>query len=190
MLGLQKQAMKRMVSNPEENEQIRAYASILAGIEREQREGMRALAEELGADPDALGLDEAPDSEERVTELAEAVGAHFVGDAWTLYVDQLAPDELENAGRASDFAGLDADEWDTQIEDWADGFRDRAGDAVADRTDRDLAAVHVRETFGVDLDVFESEIVEFEPARVFQTVVAGPLETHTEGIWKLADQED
>jgi len=189
MMGLQKQAMKRMVSDPEENEQIRAYASILAGIEREQREGMRALAEELDADPDALDLDQPPDPEERVTELAEAVGAHVVGDAWTLYVDQLAPDKLKNADRASQFAGLDADEWDAQIEKWADGFRERAGDAVADRTDRDLADVHVYETFGVDLDTFEKEIVGFEPGRVFQTVVAGPLETHTEGIWKLADRE-
>ena len=48
MLGLQKQAMKRMVSNPEENEQIRAYASILAGIERDHREKMREHAEALG----------------------------------------------------------------------------------------------------------------------------------------------
>ncbi|TKX52917.1 hypothetical protein EXE44_17690, partial [Halorubrum sp. SS7] len=100
MFGLQKQAMKQMMSNPAENEQIRAYAGILAGLEREQREQMRQHAEHLGVDPDEVGLAEPPDPEVRVAELADAVGAHVVGDAWSLYVDHLAPDELENADRA------------------------------------------------------------------------------------------
>ncbi|SFR59558.1 hypothetical protein [Halorubrum sodomense] len=185
MLGLQKQAMKRMMSNPAENEQIRAYAGILAGLERDQREQMRQHAENLGVDPDEVGLAEPPDPEERVAELADAVGAHVVGDAWGLYVDHLAPDELENTDRAGEFAGVDADGWNAQIEEWAATFRDRAGNAVADRSDRDLADVHVRETFGVGLDTFESEVVEFEPGRVFQEVVAGPIETHTDALAAL-----
>mgnify|MGYP000507147495 CR=1 FL=1 len=188
MLGLQERAMKQMVANPEENEQIRAYASILAGIERDHREKMRAHAEALGVAPEEVGLDEPPDSEERVTALAKAVGAHFAGDPWSLYLAELAPDELENVDRASEFAGIGVDEWDAQIEEWADGFRDRAGDAVADRTDRDLAEVHIRETFGIDLDTFEEEIVAFEPGRVFQQVVAGPLETHGEALEDLTER--
>mgnify|MGYP000321383693 CR=1 FL=1 len=188
MLGLQDRAMKQMVSNPEENEQIRAYASIVAGIERDHREKMRDHAEALGVDPSEVGLDEPPDTEERVTALAKAVGAHVVGDAWGLYVDQLAPDELQNTDRAAEFAAIDADEWDAQIEEWAEGFRDRAGDAVADRTDRDLAGVHVEETFGVPLDVFEEEVVEFEPGRVFQQVAAGPIETGIDAIGDLTER--
>lgn len=182
MFGLQERAMKQMMSNPEENDQIRAYASILAGLERDQREQMRQHAENLGVDPDEVGLSQPPDDEERVAELAAAVGAHVVGDAWGLYVDQLAPDGLENTDRAKEFAGVNADDWDAQIEEWAAAFRERAGDAVADRSDRDIADIHVRETFGVGLDTFEAEIVEFEPGRVFQEIVAGPIETHTEAL--------
>ena len=183
--GMQEAALKQMMQK-----EITAYASTLAAMERDQREAMRTLVEATDADLGALGLDEPPADEERVSQLVDAIVAQQTGDLWGLYVDHVAPDELENANRAKEFADYDAAKWADQIETWAEKYRDKAGEAVADQTDRDLADVHTRETFGLALDEFEAEVVERDPARLLQSLVAGPIETHTEAIRTLADREE
>jgi len=183
--GMQEKALKQMMQK-----ELETYAATLAAMERDQREAMRALAEAADADPDALGLDEPPATEERVSQLVDAIVAQQTGDLWGLYVDHVAPEELDNAGQAEKFADIDADEWAEQIETWAAKYRDRAGDAVADQTDRELADIYTRETFGLGLDEFEAEVVDRDPARLLQSLVAGPIETHTDAIRTLAEREE
>ena len=183
--GMQEKALKQMMQK-----EIETYAATLAAMERDQRKAMRTLAESADADPDALGLDEPPATEERVSELVDAIVAQQTGDLWGLYVDHVAPQELTNADRAEQFADVDADEWAAQIETWAAKYRNRAGDAVADQTDREIADHHTRETFGLGIDEFETEVVDRDPARLLQSLVAGPIETHTEGIRALAEREE
>lgn len=183
--GMQEAAIKKMLE-----QEIRTHGEILAAMEREQRRGMRAMAEALGADPDALDLDEPPTEEERVSQIVDAFVARQTGDLWTLYIDHVAPDDLENTDRAKEFADVDADEWADQIETWAEKYRDRAGDAVADQTDRELADVYTRETFGLGLDEFEAEVVNSDPARLLQKLMSGPIETNTEAVWTLAEREE
>lgn len=183
--GMQEKALKQMMQK-----EIETYAATLAAMERDQREAMRTLAESTDADPDALGLDEPPADEERVSQLVDAIVAQQTGDLWGLYVDHVAPEGLENTDRAKEFADYDADEWADQIETWAEKYRDKAGEGVADRSDRDLADVHTRETFGLGLGEFEAEVVDRDPARLLQSLVAGPIETHTEAIRTLADREE
>ncbi|WP_418283903.1 hypothetical protein [Halorubrum sp. DTA46] len=185
LAGMQEKALKQMMQK-----EITAYAATLAAMERDQREAMRTLAEAADADPDALDLDEPPEDEERVSQLVDAIVAQQTGDLWGLYLDHVAPEELENADRAKEFVDHDADAWANQIQWWAAKYRDRAGDSVADRSDRDLADVYTRETFGLGLDEFEAEVVDRDPARLLQSLVAGPIETHTEAIRSLADQEE
>jgi|AntRauTorcE11897_2_1112592.scaffolds.fasta_scaffold01126_10 hypothetical protein len=185
MFGMQEKALKQMMQK-----EIETYAATLAAMERDQREAMRTLAEAADADPDALGLDEPPATEERVSQLVDAIVAQQTGNLWGLYVDHVAPEELENADHAEKFASVGADEWADQIETWAEKYRDRAGDAVADQTDRELADIYTRETFGLGLDEFEAEVVDRDPARLLQSLVAGPIETHTEGIRALAEREE
>ncbi|WP_256402430.1 hypothetical protein [Halorubrum salinum] len=182
--GMQEKALKQMMQK-----EIQTYAATLAAMEHEQREAMRTLVEATGADPDALGLDEPPATEERVGQLVDAIVAQQTGDLWGLYVDHVAPEELENTDKAHQFAESDADEWNAQIEAWAQKYRNKAGDSVADRTDRDLADVYTRETFGLGLNEFETEVVDRDPARILQSLVAGPIETHTEAIRALAERE-
>ncbi|QKY16409.1 hypothetical protein [Halorubrum sp. CBA1229] len=183
--GMQEAALKQMMEK-----EITAYAATLAAMERDQREAMRTLAEAADADPDTLGLDEPPADEERVSQLVDAIVAQQTGDLWGLYVDHVAPEELTNADRAEQFADVEADEWAAQIETWAEKYRDRAGDAVADQTDREIADTHTRETFGLGLDEFEAEVVDRDPARLLQSLVAGPIETHTDAIRTLAEREE
>lgn len=185
MGGMKEKALKQMMQK-----EIQTYAATLAAMERDQREAMRTLAEATGADPDALGLDEPPADEERVAQLVDAIVAQQTGDLWGLYVDHVAPEALENTDKAREFARVDADEWSAQIEAWAQKYRDKAGDSVAGRSDRDLADVYTRETFGLGLDEFEAEVVDRDPARLLQSLVAGPFETHTEAIRTIAEQEE
>ncbi|WP_058366393.1 hypothetical protein [Haloparvum sedimenti] len=188
--GMQQQALKRVLSNPEENERIRAYAGTLAAIEREQREAMRDhFADDLGVDPEEFDLVEPPEAEERISTLCRAIAAHMAGDPWNLWLEELAPEELQNAEQAAEYAGMDDDAWSEQVTEWAAQYRDRAGDAVAGRTDRELASVFIEDTFGVGLDTFEQAVVGFDPGEVFREVVAAPLETHTEAVTDYGEDD-
>jgi len=182
--------MKQAAARRMLEERLRGATEIAAGVQHNDREGLRRLAKALDADPEDLGLSEPVDIEKRTDTVCEAVLRYQGGDRWGLFVDHVAPDDLTNTDQAADFAGMDADAWNQQLDEWVAAIRDRAGDAVADRSDRELANAHVTETFGVDLETFEDEVIDFEPQRVLQEIVLGPSETNTAAIHALAEREE
>lgn len=184
--GIQNQMMSA-VANPAESDHFRALAGAFVAIEREQREELRDLCEALDGDPAEFGIEDVPDEEERVDELLGAVSARMNGDPWALWVENQAPERLKQPEKAKQYAGLDADEWQGEIEDWAD--RLRANDAVDTdgRTDRELAGAHVTSVFGLSLEEFERHVVGWSPGQVFETAFARTFLDNTSAISAMAD---
>ncbi|MUW13934.1 hypothetical protein GJ633_04100 [Halorubrum sp. CBA1125] len=160
-----------------------AVAGGLAEIERAQAEAVRDLAEAHDFDVDV----KEPDPEERRDLLLRGAEAAADGNGVEWWLDERHGHRLDDPEAAVEYAKMSPDEWDAQIERWAEFYRSNG--YGADRSDRDLAAVHVRETFGVDLDWFEETIVGLDRAEVLRQLLAGNLESIEFAIRDAAEQE-
>lgn len=185
-MGKVKQAMQA-AKNPGESEQIRALAGAFAAVERDQRAALREHADALSVDPDTLGLDPARDHEERVDQLCAAVGARYTGDPWTTWVDHVAPAGLEGDA-AEEYAGMDADEWEAERDRIVTEWRDDPDLDTEAHSDADLLAADVQSRFGVTVDEFEEFVIGYRPGRVFEELLAGEFETHTNAVETLTEE--
>lgn len=159
------------------NEQVRELADALATLEANRQRALAAHVDALDVDVD---VPDVPTKEERVEQLVALVEARVSGDPWDYWVEYLAPAALENPDRAVSYRGMDADEWERRIKRWADIYHEQLNDVDVD--DRDLAARHVRNRFGVDLATFEEIVVGWDPAEVLESTVAGPMQEMTQVV--------
>lgn len=156
--------------DPENNPQIQLMAGQMAAIERDLHS---AIQEHYAA----IGVDEPDDlmpAEERIGQIQKLVGASMNGNHWAFFVEELAPEEFENAEKAKKHAGKALDEWHETIEKWADHLREQLED-VDDVDDRDLADRYVQQRFGISLEVFEAAVVNWSPGRTMEAAVRGPI---------------
>jgi len=176
----QAQKMKQvaeMARNPGESEQVRALVSIIATLEHRQIEQVEQLHEAVGID----GIERTKSQEDREDQLIELIEALASGDLKSWWFEQVAADQLENPEDAKAYADLDADEWEEQKERWADGYRSKTSMAE-DYSDEDLARLHVENTFGVSLDEFEREVVEWSGGEALESVLASNFKSVEKGI--------
>ena len=186
MLGKAGDVMK-MAKNPAESERIRGLASAFAAVEKEQREALREHAEALDADPDELGIPEPPEQEQRVTELCEAVGARFSGSVWETWCEHIAPDDLR-AEEAEEYAGIGAEAWADEREAIVERWREDPELNTEAYDDAEVVTADIRSRFEVEPEEFEEYVVEFSPARLFETLLAGEFEANTEAIVGLTEE--
>ena len=159
--------------------QMGALATLIAERERAQLELAQRLAEASEAE---VSVEELPDVEERAGQLeamAEAASQASL-DAW--YFEEFAPTHLENTAEVVAYAGLDDGEWTRQQAAWAENYRKTSPDAKT-YGDRELAALHVENTFGLTLDEFEQNIVDWRPGEAIQDVLTAHL-TAVEGVMR------
>jgi len=187
-MGKIKDAMEA-AKNPGESEQIRALAGAFAAVERDQRAALREHADALGVDPEEVGLAAEPDEEARIAELCAAVGARVTGNPWETWTEHVAPEDLEGDA-AEAFAGVDAHEWDEERERIIDEWRSNDDLDTSDYTDDDVLAADVQSRFGVTVDEFEEYVINYSPGRVFEELLAGEFEAHTEAIEALSEEVD
>lgn len=156
--------------NPAESEQFAVIASQVAAVERD-------LHESIADHYEAIGGDRPPElmtAEERVAQLKRLVGYQVDGNLWGYFVAEQAPDGLENTDAAKQYAGLPLDEWAETWQTWADNLREQVdADGLEDR---DLADRYVQQRFGVELDTFESAVVEWSPGRTMEWATRGPID--------------
>lgn len=188
--GGMQERMMQTIADPSESEQIRGVASAFAEIEATQREQLLQLAEAVGADPEEIGIGGTLDKEQRVDAMCDALAARMAGDPWEMWTEWGAPEEMDNLDRAEKYAGLDAGDWEDEKAEWAAEYRESPSVETDHLTDDDLAEAHVQEVFGVDLDTFRSEVVEWTEAAAFETVVTGPLIENTEAVEELNREVD
>ena len=149
---------------------------LIAGLETEILAEVEALQDALDVDH----IEEVPDPEERQAALTRLTEAQVKGDLHGFYVEEILADRLDNPDRAKDYLELDAEEWLARIEGWADRYRE-AG-ASEEIPDRRLAEQHVREVWGVDIEEFETNVVEFDGSDLMRRVLAGNMRTARDGI--------
>lgn len=152
--------------------EVRTVAAALAGIERDLHAAVQDHYEALGIDPPP---DRTP-SEERVDQLARLVERYAADDLWGYWVDEHAPDRLENPAAAREYAGADGEAWAAAVAEWAAAAPADAGD------ERDRADAYARERFGLGLEAFESAVVEWTPERTLRRALRGPVDADIERI--------
>ncbi|MDG5778193.1 hypothetical protein QA599_17210 [Haloarculaceae archaeon H-GB1-1] len=174
---------KHELTNPHDSEQVQAVAEVLAEIERAQRAAVMDQRDTLDLDP-ADGV-ERIDKDRRKAEMVDLVDAYTPGgqslvDVW---LDKCAPADLdaEDPTQLAHYVEMSGEEWEQQISRWADTYRAQAGGSL-DATDRDLADLHVEGQWGVTLDRFEMEVVQWDRRQALRDLLAAPSEATEQAI--------
>jgi hypothetical protein len=115
-------------------------------------------------------IEAVPEREERQEKLVSLAEAMISGDPEGYYVDELLSETIDNAERAKQYLDMDEDAWASQIETWADQYRDQAD---GDPSDRTLAHYHVEGVWGIGLDEFEARVVDWSAGEMLKQQIAG-----------------
>jgi hypothetical protein len=178
-----------LARNPRESEKAQALANIVATLENDQLDATEELYRSIGIETDV----DRPGVDDRREELLGAVEAMTNGDlrAWFFSSEGPAARWLDQPEDAAAYADLEPEEWRDQIERWADTYRSQGvGD---DLSDGDVAARHVERKFGVDIDTFEQQVVEWSPGAALEHVVARrfvAVEQNIRHMARILDQSD
>ncbi|WP_144901352.1 hypothetical protein [Halobellus captivus] len=161
---------------------VQALAAGLAEIERAQADALRELADAHGFDVDV----QEPDPEERKQLLLRGLEAATEGDAVEWWLSERYGHRLDEPEKAVEYAKMDVHEWEEQIARWSEFYRSKGygGDGSA----RDLASMHVKQTFGVSIEWFENAVVDLDRAEVVRQLLAGNLESIEYAIRDAAEQ--
>jgi len=153
--------------------QMQALSQVVAERERAQLQLAQRLADASDAD---VAVDELPDVDDRAAQLETMAERTSQADLVGWYFGEFAPDHLDEPERAQAYAGLNDDEWEAQKQSWAENYRSTSPEADA-YSDDELAALHVENTFGVPLEEFEANVVDFRPGEAIQDVLTTNLRT-------------
>lgn len=183
------QQIQNLVQNPQESKQLRALTGAFAELEREQRAELRGLLVALGDPEAAENLPELPDHDTRVSQMCETLASRVRSDLspWEIHAKHYLEVPGLNAEAAEPYAGLEADEWTAAREKWVAAYRQK-GLEEAEYSDEELLEHYTRDTFGVSLETFEEEVVAFDPARLYERVMAGEFQTHTDALAMMSSR--
>jgi len=155
---------KKVLMNLLESEAASGLTTVIAEIENE----LLVAAEPVDTAMGTGIIGEIPDVEDRkaaIQDILKAIATDSVRDVWT---DQFLPVLVDNPDKAEKHVGKDADAWQSQLETWADSYREQG----AEGGDRALAEHHVRDVFGVELETFEERVVQFDSSEEAERLFA------------------
>jgi hypothetical protein len=164
--------------DPADNETVAAVALAVAGAERDLHGAIQAHYEALGVEPP----DDRPPVDARVEQLRRLVRHHVEGDLWGYFLAEAAPEGLERPEEVRAFAGLDDDAWADRLDALADAAPEGAGGTARERAD-----TVVRSRFGVDLETFETQVVDWRPERTLRRAIRGPIDDDVERLRAATD---
>jgi hypothetical protein len=171
--GAKERMMRRTIA---ESDAMGAVAQIIAGLEVELLNEVQQLESAAGVEH----IDSVPEQDERKETLLGLVQAKMGGDAGQFYLEEVASEHIEEPGDAKPYLSLSDEEWQQQIQTWADSYR--AKGVSADLSDREIADQHVNRSFGVSLDEFERNVVQWDQGDMLKQVLAGNVQTAIEGV--------
>lgn len=174
--------MRKIAQNPGESEQVRLWLKVLTDHERQFREVARRQCDLAGVEADLRDL---PDEEERIDRLGELMGSILSKDTKEVYLRYWGPDLADDAPDATEFLGMNDEEWEQRIESWADDIRNRLG--IEGEEDRHLAAIFVEDQWGVEIETFEREIVQVSESEAMRSAVSGPMDEAEAAQRRAAD---
>lgn len=152
-------------------------ANIIAGLESELLTEVKALQDAL----DVEHIEEIPEAEDRKNDLEALAKAQLSGGLESYYRDRVLNDRVDNPERAAGYLDMDDDEWQEQIEQWANSYRS-GENSFEGVSDREIAAHHVEAIFAVSLPEFEQNVVNWQPGDLMSQVLAGNFRAAREGI--------
>lgn len=170
--------LQQVAQNPTESEYVQALVTILTELEHRQLEAVEQLHDAAGIE----GVEVTSTREEREQQLIDLVDAVASGSFEDYWFREVVGEHIEQPDAAQAYAGLSEEEWQTQLETWADGYLSRNERQFEGISDRKIAAVHVKNVFGVSLGEFEREVVGFERKEALRAVLAGNFEAVEAGI--------
>ena len=156
---------QRMMNQLLDSGMTENLTEVLASAENELLTTAKRMEEAHGTET----LGELPTVEERqaaLKRLIEALVTDSVDDVW---MEQIAPALLENPEKAEGYLGMETEDWEAQIQRWAEFYRSKG----ASGDDRELAEHHVQQTFGVDLETFEERVVDWSSGEEAERIFAG-----------------
>jgi hypothetical protein len=165
---------------------VKALAAGLAEMERAQADAFNTMAEAHGADVRV----QIPDTEDRKALLLRGASAASDGNAAEWWIGERWGHALDaDPAEVAEYAEMDPEDWNAQVERWAAFYR---GEGFGgDRDDRDLAEMHVSETFGApSLDWFEEKVVGLDRGDVLRQLLAGNLESIEYAMRDAAEEAD
>lgn len=155
---------KKVLMNLLDSDAAHGLCTVIAEVEHELLEAAEPVDAAMGSGH----IDQIPTVEARteaIRQVLEAIATDSVRDVWE---EEYLPVLVDNPEKARKHVGKGSEEWDRQLESWANGWRDRG----ADGSDRALAEHHVRDVFGVDLETFERRIVGFDAGEEAERLFA------------------
>lgn len=187
-LGKAKKAtLKRLSSKivPSQIPHIQHTAAMAVGLEAEQADALNEAVSAAGLD--YIVQHNAENRQRMILGVADAISnQNFRGWWW----ENVAPSLLDNSEQASNYAGLDADEWRETITAW---HRDAYENGLVEQPPEDADPSDLGETatrtvearFGVTLPEFVDHVVNWDRARELRRTIAGPWDQHTRVIEDL-----
>lgn len=143
-------------------------ATNLTGVIAEVEHELLSAAQPLDEALDGDRIDHVPEPEERAEALRGLLEALTTGSMKDVWADEILPELVDSPEAARRHIGIDETTWQSRKATWAERWRA----AGAEGSDEALAAHHVRDAFGVDLETFEERVVGFEDGKEAERLFA------------------
>jgi hypothetical protein len=173
-LGMDRQALlERMARQitPSEIEVAQGIAEIMAERERTLLEAVATVADAGDVDVGVPRVDAAA-RQEMILELADAMTDQHLAEWWA---EEVLAEHVDDVEGLVEYLEMDGAEWGDQVREWAAYYRESHPELVHDMTDAEIAALHVRNKWGVSLREFVAEIVAWTPGTAFEDVLDANL---------------
>jgi hypothetical protein len=185
-LGMDRQALlERMARQitPSELDVARGIAEIMAERERTLLEAVATVADAGDVDVDVPRVDAAA-RQEMILELADAMTDQRLPEWWA---EEVLAEHVDDVEGLVEYLEMDGDDWGDQVREWAAYYRSTRPDLVDDMTDAEIAALHVRNKWGVSLREFVVEIVAWTPGTAFENVLDANLGQAERSLYAIAE---
>ncbi len=192
MLGmtdkLSEMGMKRAVQaiDPADHPLFQSLADVISSIEYEQAQAISQCVD--AADMDIPVQHDREKRRRELLDIAEATAEQDLAPYWFAEVV-----DIEAPEQAAEYVGYDGQQWRDQLETWYEQYRQMgvvdAPLSEANRADLGhIAAMHVQESFGLELDEFVAGVINWDRGMALETLLAGPIRSYTGVITQLADE--
>lgn len=170
--------MKKVARKLLESEQGKVALRILTTAEHALLQSVREQREAMGLDGD---LEDLPSGDDRAEQIRQLALAAIADEFPRHYVETYLGHRLDLVDEAAEYADIDEDEWTDQKQRWADDLRDEG----ATGSDDDLAARFVEMRYGVPIEDFYRQVVDWPDGREAQeieNIVASGVKTANHAI--------
>jgi hypothetical protein len=184
-IGMDRQALlERMARQitPSELDVARGIAEIMAQRERSLLEAVATVGDAGDVDVEIPRIDVGA-RQEMILALADAMADQRLAEWWAETVLAEHVDEVEGL---VEYLEMDGDEWGEQIQEWAGMYRENHPDLVDGMTEAEIAALHVRNKWGVSLEEFVAEIVAWTKGKAFEEVLDANLGQAERSLYAIA----